>query len=173
MNVFDLAAQYRDIEHFVAEEHQQGGDFAPTDDYILQQWMAVEGDLNAKLENVGFAIRNREAILVGKQEAIKAMEQSAQFVEREIERLKTLAINIMTATGHKKAGGAALTLSLVPNAPKVEIIAEASLHTTYLREVPAVPASWAPDKKKIAEHIKEGVIVEGARLVQSQRLAIK
>ncbi len=173
MNVFDLASQYRQLEAMAQQEYQEGGDFAPTDEYILSQWMAVEGDLNTKMENIGFAIRNREAILAGKQEAIKAMEGSAISVEKEIDRLKTLAINLMTATGHKKAGGSNLMLSVVGTAGRVEIADANALPAEYLREIPAVPASTAPDKKKLADDLKAGVIVDGARLVPGVRLAIK
>ncbi len=168
MNVFELAAQYRSLEAYVDADQS-----CINDDEILQSWVSVEGDLNHKIENIGFAIRNREAILIGKQEAIKAMESSAQSVEKEIERLKTLAINLMNFTQQKKAGGAYLTLSLVNNAPKVIIDDERILPLEYLREIPPVEASFAPDKKKIAADIKEGVVINGAHLEPSVRLSIK
>lgn len=166
MNVFELASQYRHLEALA------DADAADTD-ALITAWLEVDGDLNHKLENIAFAIRNREAILAGKQEAIKAMEASAISVEKEIERLKKLAIDIMTATGHKKAGGTFLTLSTVPTPGKVEIADESALPAEYLREIPPVPASTAPDKKKIADDLKAGVIVPGVRLVTGVRLAIK
>lgn len=168
MNVFELASQYRQLEALV----DAGRDDIPQED-LLAYWERTEGDLNHKIENIGFAIKNREAILAGKQEAIKAMEATAISVEKEIERLKRLAIDLLTATGHKKAGGSALTLSVVANQPKVEIENADSLPPEYLREIPAVPASIAPDKKKLADDMKAGVIVQGAKLVPSVRLAIK
>lgn len=143
------------------------------EDELLAHWLKTEGDLNQKMENIGFAIRNREAILAGKQDAIKAMEDSAISIEKEIDRLKKLAIDLLTATGHKKAGGQALMLSVVPNQPKVVIEDEAALPAEYLREIPPIPASTAPDKKKIADDMKAGVIVAGAKLVPSVRLSIK
>ena len=168
MNVFELASQYRQLESLVDAER----DDVP-EDALLAHWQSIEGDLNQKMENIGFAIRNREAILAGKQDAIKAMENSAISVEKEIERLKKLAVDLLNATGHKKAGGQALTLSVVPNQPKVLIEDEKAIPAQYLREIPAVAASTAPDKKKIADDMKAGVIVAGAKLVPSVRLAIK
>jgi hypothetical protein len=168
MNVFELAGQYRQLEALVDADR----DDVPEDE-LLAHWLKTEGDLNQKMENIGFAIRNREAILAGKQDAIKAMENSAISIEKEIERLKKLAVDLLTATGHKKAGGQALTLSVVPNQPKVVIEDEKALPPEYLREIPPVPASTAPDKKKIADDMKAGVIVTGAKLVPSVRLAIK
>jgi hypothetical protein len=168
MNVFELAGQYRQLEALVDADR----DDVPEDE-LLAHWLKTEGDLNQKMENIGFAIRNREAILAGKQDAIKAMENSAISIEKEIERLKKLAVDLLTATGHKKAGGQALTLSVVPNQPKVLIEDEKALPAEYLREIPAVPATSAPDKKKLADDMKAGVIVAGAKLVPSVRLAIK
>jgi hypothetical protein len=168
MNVFELASQYRHLEALVDQERDDIDEAA-----LVQAWLETEGDLNAKMENLGFAIRNREAILAGKQDAIKAMEATAISVEKEIERLKTLAINLLTATNHKQAGGNALKLSVVPTPPKVEIEDAAKLPAEYLREIPAVAASTAPDKKKLADDMKQGVIVAGAKLVPGVRLAIK
>ena len=167
MNVFELASQFRQLEAMVDAQ----ADVPEAE--LIEAWLTVEGDLNHKMENLGFAIRNREAILAGKQEAIKAMEASAMSIEREIERLKQLAVDLLTATGHKKAGGQALTLSIVPNQPKVVIEDENAIPPEYLREIPAVAASTTPDKKKLADDMKAGVIVAGAKLVSSVRLAIK
>lgn len=168
MNVFEIATQYRRLEALVDSELEGAEEGA-----LLQAWLETEGDLNIKMENIGFAIRNREAILAGKQEAIKAMEKSAMSVETEIDRLKKLAVDLMTATNQKKAGGASLTLSIVANTPKTEVAPDAVLPPEYLRIIPAVPESVEPDKKKIAADLKMGVIIEGARLVPSVRLAIK
>lgn len=166
MNVFELASQYRQLEALA--------DTGEVDESaLLTAWMEAEGDLNHKLENLGFAIKNREATLAGKQEAIKAMEASAQALENDIARMKKLAIDIMTATGHKKAGGSFLTLSTVPTPGRVEIADEAALPAEYLRTIPPVPASTAPDKQKIADDLKAGVVIEGVRLVPGVRLAIK
>lgn len=167
MNVFDIAAEYRNLESLIDSEAE-----VPEEE-LLQRWLSVESDLNAKVENIGFAIRNREAILAGKHEAIIAMESSAQAVEKEIDRLKKLAIGLMTATGLKKAGGNTLTLSVVPNAPTVEIENEAEIPFGYLRVIEPIPAWYAPDKKALAEDLKAGVIVAGARLKKSVRLNIK
>ena len=167
MNVFELATQYRELEALV-----DGGLDLP-DEAILATWANVEDDLNTKIENIGFAIKNREAILAGKQEAIKAMEASAMAVEKEIERLKTLAVNLMTATGQKKAGGHALTLSVSPNPPSVEIENAAAIPYDYMRLTEPVPAWYELDKKAIAADLKDGVIVPGAKLKRGVRLTIK
>ncbi len=168
MNVFELATQFKQLEALV------DSDLPNIDqDELLNYWLAVEGDLNQKIENIGFAIRNRQSALAGKQQAIKDMEATAISLEKEIERLKSLAIALLTVKGQKKAGGHALTLSIVPNQPAVKIESEDALPPEYFREIPAVPASRAPDKKKLADDLKAGVIVSGARLVPSVRLAIK
>lgn len=167
MNVFELASQFNELERLVDAELD-----VPEDD-LLNAWLSVEGDLNDKLQNLGFAIKNREAVLAGKQEAIKSLEASAVSLEKEIERLKGLALSLLQATGHKKAGGQYLTLSVVANPPKVEIEDQDKLPAEYLREIPPVPASTAPDKKKILDDAKQGVIVPGVKVVKSERLAIR
>jgi hypothetical protein len=168
MNVFELASQFRQLEALVE------GDLDPTaEDALLHYWQNVEGDLNTKMENLGFAIRNREAILAGKQQAIKDMQDGAASVEKEIDRLKKLAIALLTATNQKKAGGKALTLSVVANKDAVVVDEGATLPPEYMRMPEPKPPVPAPDKTKLYEDMKAGVIVQGARLVPSVRLAIK
>jgi hypothetical protein len=168
MNVFELAAQYRQLAAMVDADLDE-----ITDDALLEYWLKVGGDLNTKMENIGFAIRNCEAVLHGKRQAIMAMEETAAAKEKEINRLKALAINLLKATGQKNAGGDNLKLSIVPNPQSVEIQNEKAIPPEYLRVVDPVPAWYAPDKKQIAADMKLGVIVPGATLVQSVRLAIK
>jgi len=59
--------------------------------------------------------------------------------------------------------------------PKTVVISnEDALPSEYLRTIPAVAESTAPDKKKILADLKEGVVIAGAELSQdAYKLAVK
>lgn len=61
------------------------------------------------------------------------------------------------------------TVKLRRNPPKVEITDELVIHKEYKREV----IDYKLDKKAIAEALKAGVVVDGARLIQTNRLEVK
>jgi hypothetical protein len=166
MNVFELAAEYRMMESLL--------DSAEVDqDALLDSWMSVEGEINQKIENIGFMIRNREALLLAKKQAIEAMQDSMKPIERDIDRLRALGITLLNAVGKKKAGGASLMLSVVPTTAAVQIAPDAAIPDEYMRLPVVAPPVPVPDKEKLARDLKAGVVIEGVSLRTGTRLAIK
>ncbi|MBV6343129.1 siphovirus Gp157 family protein, partial [Candidatus Magnetobacterium casense] len=60
-------------------------------------------------------------------------------------------------------------ITRVANPPKVEITDEKKLHAQYLT---LVPEHWVIDKRKVAEDLKKGKVMEGAKLVHGEHLRI-
>jgi hypothetical protein len=108
---------------------------------------------------------------------------SAEAIEREIERLQMLkqerksranrlqesVKTYMEMVGTSEIVTDLYTVKLRKNPPKVEITDELVIHKEYKREV----VEYKLDKKAIAEALKAGVVVDGARLVQTNRLEVK
>lgn len=111
------------------------------------------------------------------------LSMSAEAIETEIERLQLLkaerksrAQRLQDAVkGYMEMVGASeivtdlYTVKVRRNPPKVEITDELVIHKEYKREV----VEYKVDKKAIAEALKAGVVVDGARLIQTNRLEVK
>lgn len=111
------------------------------------------------------------------------LSMSVEAIETEIERLQMLkqerknrAQRLQDAVkGYMEMVGASeivtdlYTVKVRRNPPKVEITDELVIHKEYKREV----VEYKVDKKAIAEALKAGVVVDGARLVQTNRLEVK
>ncbi len=66
------------------------------------------------------------------------------------------------------------TIALQKLPPSCEITNENALPTEYLRHIPAVAASTAPDKKRILADLKDGVVIPGANMSKATyKLVIK
>jgi hypothetical protein len=108
---------------------------------------------------------------------------SAEAIESEIERLQMLkqerksranrlqesVKTYMEMVGTSEIVTDLYTVKLRKNPPKVEITDELVIHKEYKREV----VEYKLDKKAIAEALKAGVVVDGARLLQTNRLEVK
>jgi hypothetical protein len=66
------------------------------------------------------------------------------------------------------------TINLQKQPQSVQVQDESAIPSEYLRTIPAVAESTAPDKKKIAADIKEGVVIPGVTLSDvTYRMTIK
>lgn len=111
------------------------------------------------------------------------LQMSAEAIETEIERLQMLkqerksrahrlqesVQRYMEMVGNSEIVTDLYTVKLRKNPPKVEITDELVIHKEYKREV----IEYKVDKKAIGEALKAGVAVDGARLVQTNRLEVK
>lgn len=111
------------------------------------------------------------------------LSMSVEAIETEIERLQLLkaerksrALRLQDAVkkymemvGTSEIVTDLYTVKVRRNPPKVEITDELIIHKEYKREV----IEYKLDKKAIAEALKAGVVVDGARLIQTNRLEVK
>lgn len=127
-------------------------------------------ELQAKIEDYGFVIRNMEAF----SEAIKAEEtrlsERRKSHEKRIERIKEWLLVNMQACDISKIECPAFTISLRQNPPKV-IIDDEGLIPNEFMVTPPQPAP-SPDKKALASAIKLGE-VSGCHVERGWRIEIK
>lgn len=111
------------------------------------------------------------------------LSMSVEAIETEIERLQLLKAErksraqrlhdavkrYMEMVGTSEIVTDLYTVKVRRNPPKVEITDELVIHKEYKREV----IEYKVDKKAIAEALKAGVVVDGARLIQTNRLEVK
>lgn len=134
----------------------------------------LEGDsteLQAKIEDYGFVIRNLEAF----GDAIKAEEtrlaERRKAHEKRVANIKAWLLENMQACGITKIECPVFSISVKTNPPKVVVDDEKAIPDRFL-VVPDLPPP-SPDKKAIAAAIKAGEVVNGCHIEQSSRIEIK
>ena len=122
---------------------------------------------------------------VGIEMVARSLEMSVPAIDKELIRLESLkARQILKAQGLRlylltnmqncgitKIESPLFKISLQNNAPSVDIYELGLITSEYMRQPETPPP--APDKAAIKAAIKAGKEVQGAKLVQSQRLVVK
>jgi hypothetical protein len=106
-------------------------------------------------------------------EAIKLEQERLHNLRNErltrAERLENAVKRHMEMVDAKEIVTDLYTLKLRKNPPKVEIVDEIMISKEYLVQ----KTTYSADKKAIADALKNGVPVDGARLINTTRLEVK
>ncbi|EAG5188584.1 TPA_asm: hypothetical protein GI764_08405, partial [Listeria monocytogenes] len=90
-----------------------------------------------------------------------------QALENNVQNLKNYLQTEMERMEIRKINSTLFTIQIQKNPPSVEIVEEALLKSFFLLQEPKI------DKKRIAEILKSGEEVKGARLVESESIRIR
>lgn len=167
LTLFEIAREYRNVTDVLMD--------AGVDEQTLRDTLEGEAwPLELKAQNYGFVIRNLQATAASIKEAEAQMKERRQSIEKRaanlIEFLKT-GMEIARVT---KLDTPYFALTVKKNPPAVEVWDEKQIPATYLRTPePPPPPAPVPDKKAIADALKDGKDVPGALLAQGTRLEIK
>jgi len=106
-------------------------------------------------------------------EAIKLEQERLHNLRNEritrAERLENAVKRYMEMVDVKEVVTDLYTLKLRKNPPKVEIVDEIMISKEYVVQ----KTTYSADKKAIADALKNGVPVDGARLINTTRLEVK
>lgn len=164
MNLFELTS-----ERLALQNKLQAMDF---DEQTIQDTLEGEStELQAKIEDYGFVIRNMEAFADAMKVEEKRMADRRKAHENKVERIKEWLLTNMQACQITKIECPAFTIALRNNPPKVVIDNEGSIPCELFTYPEAPPPS--PNKKAIADALKSGQEVAGAHLEQGVRIEIK
>ena len=132
----------------------------------------LQGDMQEKCTNVAAFIRNTESLADQIKQAEQAMAARRKALESRADRIRQYLLENMQRTGITKIDSPWFKIALANNPPSVVVDDEDTLKFAYPEFVKVVTTE-SLDKAAIKEAIKAGQIVEGAHLVQSERLSIK
>lgn len=130
----------------------------------------LSGDLEVKATNVASFVRNLEATAEAIKQAEGQMATRRKFIENRADRIRAYLKDNMLRTGITKIECPYFKLSIRDNPPSVVIDTPELLPEDYWRQPEPPPP--APDKKLIAQVLKDGVAVPGAHLERGNRLVI-
>ncbi|NCX94403.1 MAG: hypothetical protein EBX40_06985 [Gammaproteobacteria bacterium] len=129
--------------------------------------------LNFKEKALGIAavIKQFEAMNHSIVLRIDELSERSRKFEHSAERLREYLLAYMEKYGHDKIENDDLSVKVRLGTGAVEVVDSSKLPAEYWR-LPHAPEPQ-PDKKKIADDIKQGVVIDGVQLVKKPRLEIK
>lgn len=128
---------------------------------------ALTDGFHDKAENIVKIIKSlaADAEMAGKE--AKRLLKRKQALENNVQKLKTYLQTEMERMEIRKINSTLFTIQIQKNPASVEIVDEALLKPFFLLQEPKI------DKKRIAEILKSGEEVKGARLVESESIRIR
>lgn len=132
---------------------------------------AISGDLEEKAKAVAMFARNLEASAEAIKQAEKQMADRRKALENKADKVRQYLLDNMLKTGISKIDCPYFSLSVRKNPPAVEIIQQDMIPMEYF-DIPPMPAPQL-NKNRLKDDLKNGVIVDGAKLTQGHSLQIK
>lgn len=164
LTLYEIASQYRGMAEKLSDLDLDEQTIADT----------LEGESGALVEkgtNVAFVVRNLEASAEAIKSAEAAMAARRKAIENRAARLRAYLLDGMRVAGIQKIESPHFSISVRKNPPSVVVFDAAQVPGEYMRQPEPPPP--APDKKAIADALKNGVDVPGCTLAQSERVEIK
>lgn len=152
----------------IAKEYAQLEDV--DDENAVAKLDEIQCALQEKATNITFVLENMRATVEAMDGAMSRMAERKRRIQAQSDRLRQYVIGCMVAAGINKIECPDFTMSVRDNPPKVVIDNEDEIPIQYCREP---PTRLVPDKKKILEEIKMGVVVDGCHVEQGKTLIIK
>jgi hypothetical protein len=137
---------------------------------VHQSLAALEGAITVKGQNIAAFVLNLEAEAEAIAAAAKKLKARADSTQRKADSLRGYLYTNMKVLDitEIRANDGTFKAKIVKNPPAVEITGP--VPAEYER---VIPEKREPDRAKLKEDLKEGVIIEGAHLVQGERLKIE
>jgi len=131
---------------------------------IIDTLDSLEILLEDKLEGIAKYYKNLMAEAKMFDEEAKRLAQRAKALENRAESLKNYAQNCMEQAKIEKVKAGLFNIRLQANPASVEVIDEAKVADKY-----KIPQPDKMDKKAMLEDMKNGIKVEGAKLVNDKK----
>lgn len=160
MNLFELTENY--VKFFT--------EFENTDE-ITEKMQEMADDLNVEIEekcdNYAKMVRNLEADVEAFKNQEKIFNEKRKSAENKVKWLKQNLQASMELQGRKKVKTDLFSFNIQKNAPSLEITNENNIDDSYY------VIERKLNKKELLKDIKEGLIVDGVELKQSESLRIR
>ena len=163
-SLYVLADEYRAAAESLA-------DMELDEQAVIDTLESLSGALEVKATNVAMFARNLEATAQAIKDAEAKMAARRKAVEARAERIRGYLWQSMELAGIPKIECPYFKLAVRENPPSVVIESPNLIPAEFMRNPEPPPPE--PDKKAIAEALKEGKNVPGAHLERGKRLEIK
>ncbi|MDU5922959.1 MAG: siphovirus Gp157 family protein [Finegoldia magna] len=160
MNLFELTENY--VKFFTEFENA---------DEVTEEMQEMADNLNVEIEekcdNYAKMIRNLEADVEAFKNQEKIFNKKRKTAENKIAWLKKNLQSSMEQTGRKKVKTELFTISIQKNTPALDITSEENIGDEYYK------IERTLNKRDLLNDIKEGLIIDGVGIKQSESLRIR
>ncbi|MEQ7259628.1 siphovirus Gp157 family protein [Lactococcus garvieae] len=131
---------------------------------------SIEGEIKDKAVNIGYVVKNLEADEVALTAEIKRLQDKKKSVVKKKQGLKDYLQNSMYAVGLRKIQSAPFNIRIQKNAKSLKIENEEQFMKNEFYDNYFIPQPPKLDKKQMLEDLKDGAVIEGVELQQSESL---
>lgn len=165
-SLYNLSGEYRALAQLLA-----AGDY---DEEAVRDTIEASGLPEAiaeKAQGCEMVARMMEADIPTIDAEIKRLQELKKSRQAKADALRKYVLDNMLACEIQSIDAPLFSIKVAKNPPSVEIFDERQIPADYMSSPP--PPAPKPDKKLIAQAIKDGFDVPGAKLSQGFRLAIR
>ncbi len=168
MNLYEISANYRALLEAI-----EIGDIP--EDAVADTLEAVEGELDAKIENVACYIKNLAAEADALKTEADKLTERRKAKQAHVDRLRRYLHDALTAAGERKVETPRAVVRIQKTAPSVRIADDAEFIKWAKLERDDLLNYAAPaiNKTAIKEAIKDGQTIPGAVLKAGETVVIK
>lgn len=163
--LYELAASYRALAEQLADADLDAQTVADT-----IEASGITDDIATKLQGIEMVARSAEAHETAIDAEIKRLQALKKHRQAIAKGLRDYALLNMQNAGIQKITCPLFTVSLRNNPPGVEVYESGLIPAEWMRQPDTPPPE--PDKKRILAELQAGREVPGAKLKQTQRIAI-
>lgn len=164
VTLYEIAAEYREMVAALMATDSDEQTIADT----------IEGEsfpLELKAQNVAYAIKTLQANAEAIKGAEEEMSKRRKALENRAASIKDYLLSCMELAGVQRVECPHFVIKVAANPASVAIDDERQIPADYMKQPETPPPQ--PDKKAIAEALKAGGDIPGARLVRGKRLDIR
>lgn len=166
MNLYELTQQQLELKQKLMEMNLDEQTIADT----LE---GNAGEIEAKIENYGIVLRDRESFVDAISKEIERLTERINAEKKRIERTKNWLLSSMVTLEIKKVECPLFTIAVQDNPPSVDVYNDKLIPEEYMRVPEPKPPVPAPDKRLILDDLKAGKEVAGCVLKRDKRIVIK
>lgn len=147
-NLYELTWKYKEIQNHLLND----------DDYPVEL-IAADEEINSKIENYGFVIRNMESDSDALDAEIKRLMDRKKTTDKAIDRMKGMVMQAMKATDKTKITTPHFKFTVARTGGKTPVVINGDVPHEWCK------VKYEPDKDKIRKAIEEdGEVLDFAEL---------
>ncbi|BDU83529.1 hypothetical protein SNUCP4_31190 [Clostridium perfringens A] len=160
MKLYELAQNYLNLQELLENPE------VPKE-LILESLGEVDGELEEKAENIAKLIKTIDLEVKVIEEEEKRLANNRKAMKNKSKALKDYLEGAMISTGKTKFKSNLFSFNIQKNAPSVDVIDENLIPKEFIEFEPIIK------KKEILAALKNGEVIEGVKLKQTESLRIR